>query len=153
MSGHEALIAELRAMDACSRPEGCVCGGDTPRVRAGCGWFVKDFAPHRAAEALRSTSVDNGKLVEALTAIVGGDVPRPIGKPWRSDGKRSKLDECIHSRTMSEDCAGCIEAFAASALRSSQPIDHDYRVDTMDTHTLANNGEHIPLEDVSGDSA
>lgn len=25
----------------CGRPEGCVCGGDLPRVRAGCGWWEK----------------------------------------------------------------------------------------------------------------
>ena len=23
----------------CSRAEGCVCGGDLPAIRAGCGWF------------------------------------------------------------------------------------------------------------------
>lgn len=26
----------------CDRPGGCVCGGDVPAIRRGCGWYVSD---------------------------------------------------------------------------------------------------------------
>jgi hypothetical protein len=38
----DAVTRKARAVDArpCSRPDGCVCGGDTVEVRAGCSWKV-----------------------------------------------------------------------------------------------------------------
>jgi hypothetical protein len=35
------LLRELSA-PRCMRPEGCVCGGDTPAVRAGCGYWGRE---------------------------------------------------------------------------------------------------------------
>jgi hypothetical protein len=53
---------------------------------------------------------------EALRKIAEGDVPRPEGKLWRSDGKASKNDQCVHEVWMYEDCGNCIAEFALAAL-------------------------------------
>lgn len=63
-------------------------------------------------------------LEEALEAIRDGDVPRPVHCQWRADGKPSKLDECKHGVTMSEDCAGCINEFVATALGNKETDRH-----------------------------
>lgn len=55
-------------------------------------------------------------LVEALRAIRDGDVPRPIGAVYRSDGVESKHDRCVHGEWMYSDCAACIADFASAAL-------------------------------------
>ena len=57
---------------------------------------------------------------EALVTIANGNVSRPIGKPWRGDGKPSKNDKCVHDVWMYEDCATCIEDFARAAAAISR---------------------------------
>lgn len=114
---HEALIAELEGWctDWDDKP---MKDAEEPRSIPTCGEL------RRLAEALRSTSVDNARMVEALNAIYEGKVPRPIVKAWRRDGAYSKLDQCAHGLAMNEDCGGCIENFAFDTLRSIQPVDH-----------------------------
>ncbi|MEH3121131.1 MAG: hypothetical protein PGN16_03985 [Sphingomonas phyllosphaerae] len=63
-------------------------------------------------------------LEEALEAIRDGDVPRPVHCHWRADGKPSKLDECKHGVTMSEDCAGCTAEFIDTALGNKETDHH-----------------------------
>jgi hypothetical protein len=64
----------------------------------------------------RELCVENNALVKALEQIAEGDVPRPLGKRYRSDGIPSKNDQCTHSAWMYEDCGNCISEFARAAL-------------------------------------
>ena len=66
-----------------------------------------------AAEAQRDA------LVKALKQIADGDVPRPMGRRYRSDGVPSKNDQCVHSTWMYEDCGNCISEFATAALAAA----------------------------------
>ncbi len=57
-----------------------------------------------------------GALREALEQIATHDVPRNIGKVWRSDGLPSKNDACTHGTPLWQDCAACVAAYARAAL-------------------------------------
>ena len=65
------------------------------------------------------------EMYATLKAIVDGDVPRPIAKRWRADGKPSKSDECAHGKTMHEDCGNCIDAFAEPVLARARGESND----------------------------
>jgi hypothetical protein len=59
------LVERLRLIGLCSRIEdgaGCVCGGDTPDIRAGCGFFVKRPIGPEAADRIEAQD----KLIEVL---------------------------------------------------------------------------------------
>jgi hypothetical protein len=53
---------------------------------------------------------------EALTKVSECDVPRPVAKAFRMDGKNSKNDCCPHGLFMYEECAECSADFARAAL-------------------------------------
>jgi len=59
------------------------------------------------------------RLRAVLQKVSDGDVPRPIGKTYRSDGLESKNDQCIHGQWMYEECGECISAYARAALNPS----------------------------------
>lgn len=56
-------------------------------------------------------------LEDALVKVRDGEVPRPIGKAWRADGKPSKNDKCTHDVWMYEDCGACIADFVDAVLK------------------------------------
>ena len=60
------LVTEVSQIGVCERREGCVCGGDTPAVRAGCSYFSKDPLGPKIASALASLIERNLALEEAL---------------------------------------------------------------------------------------
>jgi hypothetical protein len=53
-------------------------------------------------------------LQKALERIANGDVPRPMGERWRSDGAPSKHDTCTHRKPMWMECPHCVEDYARS---------------------------------------
>lgn len=87
LSELEALVGRLRHVGSCDRPDGCVCGGDVPAVRSGCGYFTKDSDGLRAAQAIESLLSNirsqEAALVEAREAL----------------GKANDLIECIQQRS------------------------------------------------------
>lgn len=72
---------------------------------------VRASARHRAKRKRQFE-----RMEAALREIAESNIPRPLGKRWRADGRPSKLDQCIHSRAVGADCASCIEEFARTAL-------------------------------------
>jgi len=46
----------------CDRPNGCVCGGDTPGVRQGCTHFVRDLHAEARASGLAAHGLTEGDL-------------------------------------------------------------------------------------------
>lgn len=58
--------------------------------------------------------------VAAMQAVVDGNMPRPLGKRYYSNGKPSKYDWCIHDKQMAEECENCIDAYLSEAIRATQ---------------------------------
>lgn len=54
------------------------------------------------------------ETMERCAKLIESGYDKPVGKPWRKDGKPSKNDECPHGRYMYEDCEPC----AVIALRA-----------------------------------
>jgi len=53
---------------------------------------------------------------KAITDFLDGNYERPVGIVFRSDGKPSKHDRCIHDAWMYEGCEACIERHFLAAL-------------------------------------
>lgn len=51
---------------------------------------------------------------EADANLIEVGFDRVVGKRWRADGKPSKLDLCVHGRSVREDCDQC----CAAAIRA-----------------------------------
>lgn len=123
--GHTPLpwgISHGFAPDLRSPPVDYVCGPDpktigikicTPWVEG--AWDNDPEANANAALIVRAVNA-HYELLAALRSIADGDVPRPLGDRYRSDGAPSKVDKCVHGQYMYEDCGSCIEDFADSAL-------------------------------------
>ena len=61
-------------------------------------------------------------LEKGIRDFVHGDIERPLGKRWRSDGKPSKHDKCVHGVWMYEECPGCADRhFEWVLVRSGLP--------------------------------
>lgn len=58
-------------------------------------------------------------LERALTTLLAGDYPRPLGERWRADGEPSNHDRCTHGAMMNEPCETCADAFISAALSPS----------------------------------
>ena len=71
---------------------------------------------HHALTALRARVAG---LEGALTTLLAGDCPRPLGMRWRADGKPSSYDRCTHGAMMNETCKTCADAFIRAALSPS----------------------------------
>ncbi len=57
----------------CTRPEGCVCGGDLPSVRSDCFYLGKvDQTKFEAATEIETLRVENMRLRQALAQISNG---------------------------------------------------------------------------------
>ena len=66
-------------------------------------------------------------LEGALTTLLAGDYPRPLGERWRADGEPSNHDRCTHGAMMNEPCETCADAFISAAL--SPPAAQEARDD------------------------
>jgi hypothetical protein len=60
-------------------------------------------------------------MTRALTAVVDGDVPRPVKEPWSGLDTPSKHDICPHDMPMWQDCPNCISDFARATLSGDAP--------------------------------
>lgn len=99
------------------------------RLRADFGRDLSDSPPYLCKVAadtitalrarLSSAEAERDRLREGLVAIRDGDVPRQVGTRFRSDGKPSKLDICVHEIMLHDECAECVSA-AARALLTPQ---------------------------------
>lgn len=58
------------------------------------------------------------RLREAIRRYVDGDWMPPVAKPYRTDGKWSKMDQCPHGRYMYEDCSACVDEYFSAVLHS-----------------------------------
>ena len=56
------------------------------------------------------------RLRGALENIMFADIPRSLGRRWRTDGEPSDHDECTHGAMMNEDCPACLDAYIKGAL-------------------------------------
>jgi hypothetical protein len=88
---------------------------------------ARELVPVLAAEvrAQRETIAGLTARVEAmtraLTAVVDGDVPRPVKEPWSGLDTPSKHDICPHDMPMWQDCPNCISDFARATLSGDAP--------------------------------
>ena len=81
------------------------------------GGYIHQRARADSLKARLDASLSRiSELESALRRIKDGDIPRPIGKAWRADGKPSALDRCVHDNGMREDCGQCVDAFARNVL-------------------------------------
>ena len=71
-------------------------------------------ALHAAGYRLVAPGELDAETVEQCAKLIESGYDKPVGKPWRKDGKPSKNDQCPHGRYMYEDCEPC----AVIALRS-----------------------------------
>jgi hypothetical protein len=60
------------------------------------------------------------RVTAVLQSIAYGDVPRPVGRVFRTDGANSKHDQCTHGIFMYEDCGGCVGEFAARFIAAAK---------------------------------
>ena len=110
----DALSASKSALQALTdENERLVASIDNPDV-------VGTLLLARATDQIAAAEARAIAAEEALVTIANGNVSRPIGKPWRGDGKPSKNDKCVHDVWMYEDCATCIEDFARAALAQKE---------------------------------
>lgn len=71
-------------------------------------------ALHAAGYRILGPGELDTETVEQCAELIETGYDKPVGKPWRKDGKPSKNDECPHGRYMYEDCEPC----AVIAIRS-----------------------------------
>lgn len=68
-------------------------------------------AEHVLAVSFARTILAAEKRVREDCARLGEEgYDRPVGTPYRSDGVRSKYDQCPHNRYQYEDCERCYAA-------------------------------------------
>ena len=75
-----------------------------------------------AAAELTRLRERNAELEKALQKLSECDVPRPVAKAFRTDGKSSKNDQCPHGLFMYEECAECGADFARATLASAESV-------------------------------
>lgn len=93
-------------------------------ARGGCDvtdWREAEWNPH-VAQAIIEADAAIAVCMEEAAKVVEEGFDRPVGKPWRHDGQRSKLDLCTHGLPMTETCEPCIAA-ALRALRGEGGVD------------------------------
>lgn len=79
-------------------------------------------APIENLGQIAKLSEELERLRAALRKIAEGDIPRPVAKPYRTDGTPSKNDQCEHGQWMYEECGQCIEQFARAALEGKAKL-------------------------------
>ena len=77
------------------------------------------LAPH--LDAIRAQV--RQPLLDVLTKIAEGDIPRNRATIYRQDGVHSKHDRCEHGAWFYDECGLCIEEFASRALADTPPGD------------------------------
>lgn len=74
-----------------------------------------------AIKALERADGERIKALEAgIQAFLDGDYERPVGKEWRSDGKPSKHDRCVHDVWMYEYCEACVDLHFQDLLNAAR---------------------------------
>lgn len=104
------LDAEITALRAVNETMAAEWAADLTRLRE----KRRDAEAER--DALRARVAE---LEGALTTLLSGDYPRPLGERWRSDAEPSDHDRCVHGAMMNESCEACADAFIAAALTPS----------------------------------
>jgi len=91
-----------------------VAADEIERLRA--GGCARDQTTTKYCGEAAQMATEIERLRAALGKVADGDVPRPVGKPYRADGLESKNDQCIHGEWMYDECWGCTSDFARAAL-------------------------------------
>lgn len=111
----------------------CTCGAGHSSNEAhhiGCEWLEYHstvellMAMRDAGYRILAPGEVDAETVEQCAKLIENGYDKPVGKPWRKDGKPSKNDECPHGRYMYEDCEPCaviaIRALAGSKDKEGQ---------------------------------
>lgn len=84
---------------------------------------IISYLPDAAADEIERLREREAKLREALENIATQNIPRPVAKQYRADGKPSKNDWCQHGTYLWQDCTACVAEYARSAALYEQEPD------------------------------